>query len=381
MQLEFATKQMTTAMKSVKKFFDKGVFADADPGCQDCLVASVNDGTAMLESAGSGLYTKATFPATVQEPGRIAINRTTLHALKLSGDRSTFKHADGANQMKFTSGQFTGELAVGQVFDEIEAARPARVPKLTMSMPALVAKASAKRTCLNTTLDNQPRMKLLIQDRKMTLSCNDSFRAAAVQNNLDEDSTGEGEIELPAVFFNTVLQAIEDTRVQIGFNDNVFRIAGGAFDVCHPVMQSNDKPIINVFDRFATLKQTDPTVVATVDTAMMRDAIGAVTSVAPSGAGLEVKLELFFSEKNNGQLTTAVKSASSRGKFHLPLRTLRINNRVPISLNARYIHELLNLMNTDEVEFYAWEQVVVLSSEKVGCCMLMPQLMKNRDED
>lgn len=380
MQLEFSTKQMTTAMQAVKKMFDKGPFADADPGCQDCLVASVNEATAMLESAAGGLYTKATFPANVKEAGRVVINRSALHALKLSGERSSFQYKPGSHQLKFKSGQFSGELVVGEVFDEIEAARPAVIPELTLSLPSLTAKGAAKRICMASTLDAVLRMKLTVQHRQMTLSCNDSFRAAAVRANLDDEAVGDGEIEVPAVFFNTVLQSIEDTRVSVGFNSNVFRIAGGCFDICHPVMQEADRPMTDVFDRLDVFKQNDPIVIATIDTSMLRDSIKSVTSLAPVGTSSEVKVEFMFSERNGGQLTTALRSATSKGKFQIPLRSPRINHRVPVCVNAKYMIEMLNLIAADEIELYAWDRVVAIMSEKVGCCMFIPQL-KSRDEE
>lgn len=382
MQLEFATKQMTAAMRAVKKMFDKAT-VDADPGGQDCLVASMEDGTAMLESAAGGLYTKVVFPADVKEAGRVAISRATLQALKMVGERTTFTHKPGSKQLKFISGQFVGELAVGEAFDQIEAARPADIPDLTISMPALTAKAAAKRTCLNPTLDTLLRMKLTVEGGVMTLSCNDSFRAAAVRSKLDDDSQGEGEIEVPAAFFNTVVQSIEDSRMHIGFNDRMFRISGGGFDVCHPVLQENEKPMADVFGRFDMLKQSgDPVVLATIDASSMRDALSAVTSVAPVGSGNDVRVELLFSEKNDGQLTTVVRSKTSKGKFNMPVRGLQINSRVPVLMNAKFLLEMFGLMSTDEAVFLAWEQLVVLASEKVGCCMFMPQLMGvDADED
>lgn len=380
MQLEFATKQMGAAMKAVKKMFDKATCGDAEPGAHDCLVASA-EGGAMLESAAGGLYTKVVFPADVKEAGRVSINRATLHALKMAGERSTFTHKPGSKQLKFKSGQFVGELAVGEAFDTIEAARPADIPDLTISMPALVAKAAAKRTCLNPTLDTLLRMKLTVADKLMTLSCNDSFRAAAVRSKLDDDSEGEGEIEVPAQFFNTVLQSIEDSRVHIGFNDTMFRIAGGGYDICHPVLQENEKPMADVFGRFEMLKQSgEPGVSATIDAASMRDALSAVTSVAPVGSGNDVRVQLLFSEKNDGQLTTVVQSKTSKGKFNMPVRALRVNSRVPVLMSAKFLLEMFGLMSTDEATFLAWEQLVVLQSEKVGCCMFMPQLMSDDEE-
>lgn len=377
MELEFETRQMTSAMKAVKKMFDKGPYSETDVGGEDCLVAVVNDGTAMLESACGGLYAKAMFPADVREAGRLAINRTCLHALKLQGDRSTFTHKTGTNRLKFKSGQFTGELAVGEAFDAIEAARPPSIPELSIQMPALVAKAAAKRTCLNATLDTLLRMRLTVEGKQMTLSCNDNFRAAAVRTNLDEDSHGEGEIDVPAVFFNTVLQSIEDTRVHLGFNEQYFRVCGGGFDICHTVMQEPEKPMVDVFAKVEGYRADEPVVIATVDTGQLRDAIASVTSVAPSSG--EVKLEMMFGEKNGGQLTTAVRSATSRGKFNIPVRSLQVNSRVPVNISAKYLLEMLNLLSSDEMSFCAWERVIVLQAEKVGCCMIMPQL-KSREE-
>jgi DNA polymerase III sliding clamp (beta) subunit (PCNA family) len=374
MQLEFATKQMSAAMKAVKKMFDKGPFAEADPGCQDCLVASISEGSAMLESAANGLYTKATFPADVKEAGKVVINRASLHALKLFGERSTFKHKPGTNQLEFKSGQFVGKLSVSEVFAEIEASRPAKIPELSISMPALTAKAAGKRTCLNATLDTLLRMKLTVEGKCMTLSCNDNFRAAAVRSNLDDDSHGEGEIEVPAVFFNTVLQSIEDSQIHIGFNDNIFRVAGGGFDICHPVMGKAEKPMVDVFERFDSLKKTAPDIVATIDTAALKDAISAVSSVAPVGTGSEIKIDLKFSDKNGGQVTTHVRSATSSGEFHVPLRSVQINNNKPIAINAKFLLEMMNLLSTDETELYAWPRLIILRSEKVGSCMIMPQL-------
>jgi hypothetical protein len=377
MQLEFSTKQMMTAMKAVKKIFDKGPFADADATSDDCLVASLSDGNALLESASGGLYTRVTFPADVKQEGRVAISRLALHALRLQGERSTFTHTSGSRKMKFKSGQFQGELSVGEAFDEIEAARPAEIPELTISMPALVAKAASKRTCLNTTLDTLLRMRLQVADGKMTLSCNDSFRAAAVRANLSDDAWGDGEIEVPAVFFNTVLQSIEDQQIRFGFNDQVFRVCGGGFDVCHPTMQENDKPMADVFGKFEQLKKQKPYVIATIGATAIRDAITAVTSVAPVGSGAEVKVDLSFSKKNGGQLTTSLQSAISKGKYTFGLQSLQSldDGNDTITMNAKFLQEMFNLMGTDDADLYAWEQLVVLHSEKVGCCMIMPQIM------
>lgn len=376
MELEFSTKQMTGAMKAVKKMFDKGPFSDAAPS-DDCLVASVDNGTALLESAAGGLYTKVTFPANVKEEGRVAISRSALHALKLQGERCTFSHRPGTNVMRFKSGQFVGEMSVGEAFEQIEAARPASIPKLKLSMPALVAKAAAKRTCISPTIDMVMRMKLKVEGRRMTLSCNDPFRAAAVRSNLDDDSQGEGEIDVPAVFFNTVLQAIEDSQVHLGFNDKVFRISGGGFDVCHPVMQKPEKPMTDVFARFEAFKQEEPVVTATIDASAMREAVASVASVAPVGSG-DVRIELAFSDKNGGQVSAGVKSATSKGSFSIGVRSLRLGSKAPVTISAKYLNEMFSLMATDEADFYAWERAVVLQSEKVGCCMIMPQL-KQRD--
>lgn len=375
MQLEFSTKQMTTAMKAVKKMFDKGPFAEADTSSDDCLVASMSDGTVVLESASGGLYTKVTIPADVKQEGRVAISRLALHALRLQGERSTFTHASGSRKMKFKSGQFQGELSVGEAFDEIEAARPANIPDLTISLPALVAKAASKRTCLNTTLDTLLRMRLQVADGKLTLSCNDSFRAAAVRTKLSDDAWGDGEIEVPAVFFNTVLQSIEDQTVRFGFNENVFRICGGGFDVCHPVMQENDRPMADVFGKFQQLKRKSPLVVANINASAIRDAITAVTSVAPVGSGNEVKIDLSFSEKSGGQLTTSLQSAISKGKYTIGLQSLKLGDADTITMNAKFLLEMFQLLATDDADLYAWEQLVVLHSEKVGCCMIMPQIM------
>lgn len=376
MQLEFSTKQMTTAMKAVKKMFDKGPFSEVDPSSDDCLVASVDEGTAMLESAAGGLYTKVTFPADVKEEGRVAISRAALHALRLQGERSTFTHTPGARKLKFKSGKFQGELSVSEVFDDIEASRPAEIPELTIAMPALVAKAAAKRTCLNQTLDTLLRMKLTVDDGRMTLSCNDSFRAAAVRANLADDAAGGGEIEVPAVFFNTVLQSIEDQQIQFGFNDNVFRIYGGGFDVCHPVMQENEKPMADVFAKFDQLKKKPPLVVATLSPAAIRDAITAVTSVAPVGSGNEIKVDLNFSDKNNGQVLVSMLSAVSKGKYTVPLAGLRkLATDDPVQMNAKFLLDMFALLSADEADLYAWEQLVVLHAESVGCCMIMPQIM------
>ena len=377
MQLDFSTKQMTVAMKAIKKMFDKGPFSDADVSTtNDCLVASVDDGTAMLESASAGLHTKVTFPADVKQAGQVSISRLALHALRLQGERSTFTHQPGSRKMKFKSGQFHGELSVSEAFDDIEAARPAETPELTLSMPALVAKAASKRCCLNATLDTLLRMKLHVEDGKMTLSCNDSFRAAAVRANLADDASGSGELEVPAVFFNTVLQSIEDQQIRFGFNDKVFRIFGGGFDVCHPVMQENEKPMADVFGKFEQLKRKPPLVVASVSPPAIRDAITAVTSVAPVGSGNEIRVDLTFSDKNNGQLTTSMQSAVSKGKYTIPLQALRkLETEDPITMNAKFLLEMFALLSADEADFYAWEQLVVLHAEKVGCCMIMPQLV------
>lgn len=384
MHLEFSTKQMTAAMKAVKKMFDKASCSDIEGGCQDCLVAS-DKGGALLESAGGGLYTKIVFPADVKEPGRVTINRSVLQSLRMNGDRSTFSHKPGGKNLKFRNGQFAGELAVGEAFEAVEAARPVNIPDLTISMPALVAKAASKRTCLSPTIDNTVlRMKLVVDGKVMTLSCNDAFRAAAVRSRLDEDSFGEGDIEVPALFFNTVLQSIEDSRVQIGFNDTMFRIAGGGYDICHPVLQEAEKPMADVFGRFEMLKQSgNPSVAATIDASALREALASVTSVAPVGSGTDIRVEMAFAEKANGQhLTTTVRSKTSKGKFSVGVRGLQLaDDAEPVLMSSRFLLEMVNLMSTDEVEFLAWDNLAVLKSEKVGCCMFVPQLMGDDDED
>ena len=51
-----------------------------------------------------------------------------------------------------------------------------------------------------------------------------------------------------------------------------------------------------------------------------------------------------------------------------------------MALSAKYLLEMFGLIATEEATFLAWDQLVVLASEKVGCCMFMPQLMDDVEE-
>ena len=87
-------------------------------------------------------------------------------------------------------------------------------------------------------------------------------------------------------------------------------------------------------------------------------------------------LDLTFSDKNSGQLTTSMQSSVSKGKYTIPLQALRkLNTDEPVQMNAKFLLEMFALLSADEADFYAWEQLVVLHAEKVGCCMIIPQLM------
>jgi DNA polymerase III sliding clamp (beta) subunit (PCNA family) len=378
MQIEFETKLMTTTIKTVNRLFTKGPFTAEDPGLEDCVL-NAEDGSVTIESASSGLYVKACFPANVAEPGRVAISRATLQSLVLKSPRCSFKHDPKKSWLHFESGYFQGRLPVHTRFDEFDATRPAQIPELTLSMPAPVAKAAAKRTCLGTTIETLLRMRLWVRDKHMTLSCNDSFRAAAVDSALDDESEGSGEIDVPAVFFNTILQAIDDSRVRLGFNESVFRICGGNFDVCHAVLKEPERPMVDVFGRVEQALQAEtPLLKANLNVLELREAVNTVSSINSRG-GKDVRVELSFSERNGGQVVAAVNSTVGTGKCALPARELEISTRVPVIVSAKFIGEMLGLLSTDDATFYAWPRMIVLSSRKVGCQMIMPQI-RAKDE-
>ena len=81
MIVEFATKDLLEASQAVRNIFAKGPSVDGNN--LDCLVASKENGTVVLESANQGLYTKISVEARVEEEGRVVINRDFLSSLKL----------------------------------------------------------------------------------------------------------------------------------------------------------------------------------------------------------------------------------------------------------------------------------------------------------
>ena len=375
MDLQFSAKELRTITKALKKMFDKSPPASETEPARDCLIASTANSTVVIESASSGLFVRASMPAKVKEEGRVIINRDMLHNLKLpSGDKVSFVHRPGTNKLRVTNGLINGELQVSEDYEMFEGQRPPHIPPLDMSLPTDTLKIGVKRISFASDADEPLRMKMRVGDGKLLLSTNDHYRAAGLQANLDNDSHGTGEIEIPAHFFSHALSPMDTDEVQIGMNEWLVRIQGGGFDIMHPIMNEGDVTALDVPAHLEKLEMDPPLVEAMVETSLLHDMVSGIITFIPANSTGEAKLELAFSEKNDGTMTAAVRSNANVGKVSIPVKHLQIHNRRIIIMSPKYLLEMLNRLSSGHVLFRAWDTQIVLRGEEVGCSMIVPQI-------
>lgn len=376
MHIEANTKQVRAATRAVKKIFDKGMFSDIEAG-NDCYL-STQPGGAALESAAGGLYVRAAVAANVLEAGRVVINRASLNQLRISGDTVALLSRDGKARMSFRSGRMSGELPVIAENGQLKDQKPTQIPETGIKIPTDLLKQAVKRVLLSEQPKEKPlRLRLTVSGTELSLSSNDHFRAAAITVK-SEKPAGAGQIELPAAFFATCLQAADGPDVKIGFNDNVFRVVSGGYDVCHPILEAGDRPMPNIQAVIeAKNRQAPPYLKATVSGLELRDAVADVVSVAPVSTNNEVALTLKPDTKNT-TLVAMVNATGAQAKYEVPCQALVVadGEEDVVMVNAKWLGELLGMVGADTLEVACWPDMVVISAEEIGCHMIMPQLSR-----
>lgn len=372
MKIAISAKELRSATKAIKRMLDKSPQVGVEQ-TQNMLTMATATDSVVLETATAGLFVRVTLPAEVNETGRFVINRDMLFNLRLtSGDKIWLHHTPETFKLRVANGMISGELQVSEDYDVIEAQRPPKIPELDISLPAETLKTGVKRICFNTTCDRPLRMKMCVGDGKLTLSTNDSYRAAGMRVNLDSQAHGSGEIEIPAQFFGNALAPMDCEVIRLGMNESLIRIQGANYDVMHPVM-SDDSGVIDVPTTVENFERTPPMLEALVEAPLLNEMLSNVVTFVPSSAA-EAKVMLSCSEKNGGTLLCSSRDDTNVGKAGIPAKNVTINTRRAVMITARYILEMLTMLSPGNVVFRTWDTHIVLKNEDIGCCMVIPQL-------
>lgn len=383
MIVEFVTRDLLDAFKSVRNIFAKGPTADSGNN-QDCLIASKKNGTVVLESANQGLYAKMTVKADVEEPGRVVINRDSLANLKLKADATTFRFKDGSSKMTFKSGNLKGSINVTQNFEDIEAQRPLNIPEPDIELPWAAVKDGIKRVMFNPTTDEENpflRIQLSFEGSKLVVTAKDAYRAAIFKTKLDEEIEGEPVI-VPAGFFASVIGAMDSSAVSFGTDGNVVRIRGGSVDVCHPLVQTpegEDVEAIDMADIISGIEEEPPRIEFLVDVKAAKEAVAGAASIVPTSVGSDVRLDLVITEK--GRVTAKVGSAVGSAEARFTAEQVEINEEGEVSASSKYMLECLNLIGDGKAMIRVWEAPILIRSEDYGTVLVMPQLNPEATDD
>jgi DNA polymerase III sliding clamp (beta) subunit (PCNA family) len=383
MIVEFATRDLLDAFKSIRNIFAKGPMAESGNN-QDCLVASKKNGTVVLESANQGLYTKMTVKADVEEAGKVVINRDSLANLKLKAETTTFRFKEGSSKMAFKSGNLKGSINVTQNFEDIEAQRPLKIPETNIELPWAAVKDGIKRVMFNPTTDEENpflRIQLSFSGNKLIVTAKDAYRAAIFKTKLDEEVEGDPVI-VPAAFFASVVAAMDSSAVSFGTDGRAVRIRGGGVDVCHPLVQTpegEEVEAIDMDDIISEIEKTKPHIEFTVDVKAAREAVAGAASIVPTSVGSDVRLDLVITEK--GRVTAKVGSAVGNAEARFTAENVVINKEGVISASSKYMLECLNLIGDGLALIRVWEAPILIRSEDYGTVLAMPQLNPETSED
>lgn len=370
MDIEFTLKNLQAAVKAVRQIHAKGPGGEDE--VQDCLVASQDDRTTVkLESASNGLYCSVMIPADVQDPGAVVINRDVLAGFRFRGDRVKFQHDAGSTSLAFHAGEFRGKVQVSETLDDIEARRPLKLPELSIGIPTDVLKTAMKRLCFPTTkLDDGPlRMRIHVTKNTLTMSTNDSFRAAAHWVDYEGDATGT--LVVPALFFANCCAVIDDDEIRLGFNERLIRVKGGGVDVFHPVLQGRAADVITAVKQYA---RQDPVMTCHFNAGSAYDAVDQVTSIIKA---LKYDARLDVQVRPNGVMKAGVKTESSQADCRFPAQDVEAPGVASFAFNARFMLEFLKLLpRNDQVQMIAWDKKVVLQTDNQ--VLIMPKLIPGR---
>jgi DNA polymerase III sliding clamp (beta) subunit (PCNA family) len=367
MHVEFTGKNLQSAIKSVKRIFDKAPVAEPGDG-HDCLIASKADGVT-LESANRGMHVRANILSSTHDEGAVVIRRDYLAQIRFQGETVAFQYKPGTNRMQFAGGNFKGEINVSEDTAEIDAQRPLEIPSISTVMPTSVLRDAVKRTCFATSSDTPLKMHIQLQGGILTLSTNDQFRAAAVRLDL-EDAEGECDIVVPAVFFSTVLAAVDDDQVRLGFNDRSFRIKGGGIDVTHPVLQDDGPKVADVW-AIATRFENDPSSIGLIQmqVADAKEAIAGLASMLPSATDRS-NVDLHVSPKS---LVAKIRTNLGQADAKIETRTINVDQKLNLSLDVRFLLEFLGLTG-GEITMKIWDKQVLWWSEEHDAVWFVPRV-------
>jgi len=372
MIVDFGTKDLHDAMKGVKQIFSKGPLADKS-STHDCLVASKEDGTITIESACQGLYARVQLKADIEEGGKVVVNRETLAGLRLGGANTVARYAEGDTHLKLKSGQLDGQISVSQESKEVEDQRPINSPDLVVSVPCDVLRVALKRVTFALMTDQKHAfLKAMVsfKGKKVSISTNDTYRAALFQANL-EKPLEELSFVIPANFLASVLSAIPaDHEVSFGANESVIRVAGGAVDVYHPVVE--DEGVADIESSVKGLNSEEPTADFLLNVAETREAFASVVSIVPSSLGAD--LRLIVSVKEDGNATVKVDTTVGSAKCKFTVSNVSVQNNKPFLLSSKYVMEFLGLLGEGEAVMRLWDKRVLIRSEQFGTSLLMSQL-------
>ncbi len=355
MEIQLQNKNLQTAIKSVKKIFDKGPVADAQH-LQHCLVASKDDGTVTLESASNGLYVNAQILADVVNPGRILVNRDYL-SVKFPKPVVKFLHKEKSDRMFFSSGDLKGDVAVSESFDELEARRPLKIPELTIELPLATLQEGCRRVCFSPAGNEILNLRIVVEDGTLVMTTNDRYRAAAVRIPAPKHK-GEGEIHIPAQFFTSVLGAMDDSTVRLGFDDRSIRIKAGGLDVCHPVLQDDIKKPRDIWEMAEEFAKEESLVSALFNAKEAKEAIASVASIPYEKDDFIMTVRMTPSDK--GHFDVAMSSTLSQANYQFPVNEIEIKDKQEMAFNQRYLQEFFGLMGNADVEFIATARTGIL---------------------
>jgi hypothetical protein len=373
MIVDFKTKDLQEAMKGIRRIFDKGPLSDKSNN-QGCLVASKEDDTVVVESASQGLYVRVKLDASVEESGKVVVNRDYFSNLKLMGANAVIKYDDGQSDMRIKSGSFDGTINASQESKDVEDQRPISTPKITASVPCDILRVGLKRLMFAvTTCDKHRFLKARIQVRgnKLVLSANDSYRAALFTAVLENEAEETLSLVLPASFISAVVSTIATGHViSFGVNDSMIRVVGGHVDVCHPVVE--DEGVADIEAVVKGLNTCEPVADCSFNVSQMRDAVVGASSVVPSSMGVDPDIGLRIKESGQAVVSVATTVGSANCKFEVSDVTVTTEDTFNVS--AKYLVEMLGMLGDGDAVARFWDGQIMLRSETLGVSLILPLL-------
>jgi len=359
MKVQIQNKQLQTAIKSLKKVFDKG--AVVDPVHVDqCILSGSADGTVCLEAASNGLYVSTQMLADVEDPGAVVLDRDYL-SVKFPGASISFNYLPESKKLVFVSGALDGDISVSDDTDEVKVRFPLKTPSLSIELPLESLQTGCKHICFNPTTTDALSLYLVVADGVMVMTTNDRYRGAGVRIPVP-NHRGEGRLHIPAAFLTNVLASIDDAIVRLGFDDHSIRIKGGGIDVCHPVLQDAQTDLKDVWGLAERMNQQNTLVWSKFSAREAKAAVDAVASIPFAKSDGELRVALTPSDK--GHINVSMHSTVSSAKYSFGVDEIEMQQPYPMTFNQRYLSEFLGLMGNTIIEATATDRVFIARVEE-----------------